>query len=253
MMPRETRTMTPGRTPYRIGVGLLSVYIGTTPIWWLPFLGVGTVSTAKAILAFVSVFAVLIEATHRNQLRIPPGLLGLPGVLILILLATSAILQAKSVSLSIAFVVQVILGFGTLWCFAILAREGADLPKLFLRALYIIAAACIFMIINELTGLYQLPAEWSVGPGTRKFGSSGLATRSTHWSNGLALFIPVVLLLFLKTPVTRYRVLAQLVLVVLIIGSQFVSGGRAGLASSVLIVISISIAVAIFIGSFRDS
>ena len=90
--------------------------------------------------------AVLVEAIFRNQLRLPTGLLGLPGLLILVLLSTPAILQAETLSRSLAFLFDLILGIGFLWCFAILAREGADLPKLFLRSLFIIAAAALFTL-----------------------------------------------------------------------------------------------------------
>ena len=90
------RTMASRITPYHIGVWLLSVYLGTAPIYWLPGVSLQAVAAAKALLASLAVLAVLVEAIFRNQLRLPTGLLGPPGLLILVLLSTPGILQAET-------------------------------------------------------------------------------------------------------------------------------------------------------------
>ena len=217
-------------TPYHIGAWLLSLYLGTAPVYWLPGVSLQAVVTGKALLACLSVFAVLVEAIFRNQIRLPTGLLGPPGFLILILLSTPAMLQAKETSMSLAFLFDIVLGVGVLWCFAILAREGADLPRLFLRSLYIIAAAASITLYIAATA-QSVASPIEAGP----VSATGFGPGRTAWSNGLALYVPATLLLFAGQPPPRYPALRQVVIVSLILGSQVLSGGRAGLLASVFV------------------
>lgn len=220
-------------TPYHIGVWLLSVYLGTAPIYWLPGVSLQAVAAAKALLASLAVLAVLVEAIFRNQLRLPTGLLGPPGLLILVLLSTPAILQAETLSKSLAFLFDLTLGIGFLWCFAILAREGADLPKLFVRSLFIIAAAALFTLYSS-TAVQSVASPFDTGP----LSATGFGSARTGWSNGLSFYLPVTLLLFVKNPPRRHPALLQLAVIGLILGSQALSGGRAGLLASLFVLLA---------------
>lgn len=206
------------------------MYLGTAPVYWLPGVSLQTVAAAKALLASLSVLSVLVEAISRNQLRFPAGLLGPPGFLILVLMSTPAIIQAKDVTMSLAFLFDLIIGIGFLWCFAILAREGADLPKLFLRSLYLIAAAAFVTLYVSATALNVASPV-----GTEPLSSTGFGGGRTGWSNGLSLYLPATLLLFVRHPRLRYPALLQIVIVSVLLGSQALSGGRAGLLASVFV------------------
>ena len=215
---------------YHIALWLLALYLGTAPIYWLPGVSLEAIATAKALLASVSVLAVLMQAIVYHS-RVPAGPLGPVGFLTLILLSTSGIAQAEDISRSIEFVFAIIIGVGFMWCFALLGCAGADLPKLFVRSMLIMTTAAFLTLFGEVIGQQNLRSPFEEGP----LSATGFGAGRTGWSNGLSFYLPATLLLFPKSPRRRYAPAFQLLIIASIVGSQALSGGRAGLLASLFI------------------
>jgi hypothetical protein len=123
--------------------------------------------------------------------------------------------------------VDVILPFLIIWIFNF---QKEYYYRCIHKASLIIAFICVFSIISYYTGVFNIVAN---GPWNSTFGKAAFAGYSTGYSNSLFLFVPF--LVFWHRKHNKRFISLETIAIVVIIISQYVAGGRAGLLSSMLV------------------
>ena len=215
----------------------LSLYLGTAPVYWLPVVPISAINQAKITLFAVALGMVFLRLMARGKIYLPRGLWGPMGFIVLSLLSIPGIVQARDGPSGIALVTDIWVSAIIIWCFFNLARLGCDLRTIFVRSLAIISLFSMLTITNKLIGWpnwYMPKPDWLLEEinNTSLF-YSGFSFFRTVWSNGLALYWSVVLFLIATRPegVAVRQFFFATVACGILIGSQLVSGGRAGIVA----------------------
>ncbi|MGD0229333.1 MAG: O-antigen ligase family protein [Syntrophorhabdales bacterium] len=186
----------------------------------------------KIGLFFALVISVMSEAIARHKFSFPKGLLGLAGPGILLFACLGGIVQSD-VSLSFQRIKDVLLCFIMLWTAFMYSRMGGDVSKVFFAAALIIAAHCFLVVSSKVIGFpdWRGPQEFSAFP----LWVSGFTGLRTGWSNGTALFVPILgAIAFEPNKRSLPTRAVSLLALVSIVGSQVVVGGKAGMLASLL-------------------
>ena len=214
---------------------LLSLFLGLGPVYWLPGISMEALQRFDWAILLLSVALVLGTEALRGRRPFPPGLLGPLGFAGILLLWIPGLVQASEPFRVFVFVFEFSLACVFFWCFYCIARAGGDIRTIFQRAFIIIVilggAALFRALLN--TPDWQSPCQWD------RVYTIGFAIirRSTVWSIGLGLFIPVGAFFFLASS-RRWRLDPKffgIMGIAVLLGAQFVSGGRAGIMSSMLV------------------
>jgi len=234
---RESKKMEQARHLLERGRGalapwLLSVFLGLSPVYWLPGISIHDLRKFEWIIVLVALALVFGSELLKSRRPFPAGLLGPLGFAGLLLLWIPGLAQANHPSSVSEFIFDLIQCFVFFWCFYCLARDGGDIRSIFRRAFVIFAFLAGITLFGTLlnTPDWQTPCLWDA------VDKNGLSLKSNTWSADLAFFVPVAGLLFLPA-MNRWASLwkfAGIAGVIIIAGSQFVSAGRTGLLSSVL-------------------
>ncbi len=245
---------------------LLSLFLALGPVYWLP--GISTERLLRPfewsilLLALVLVFQM---ALLRSRLSFPTGLLGPLGFAGLLLFWIPGLAQARAGFLTLEFVIQLGLTAAFFWCFFCIARGGGDVFAILRRAfviLTLLAGAALAAALSS-TMDWRSPCEWNSAY------ANGLGLLGSAWSAGLALFVPLAALFWLpkesRRPLTNSLsslpsqgeattrtkwvpalagpaarqwtgMTAAVLGFIVLVASQLVSGGRAGLLATVLLI-----------------
>ena len=222
---------------FGVKIWLLSLYLGTAPVYWLPGFTSSTVALGKISLFVAAIGMVFFPVIATGKINLPKGLWGPVGFGALIVLSMPGLAQARDVSSMTAFVVDILSGAVFLWCLFYLRQQGVDLLLIFRRSVIIIT--CL-SVVNKLTGFPDWHAPADTMGVYEPLIQTGFGVSRTGWSNGLALYLPVALLLFVKGSGQGllFRQVSGLVIVGCLFGSQLASGGRAGLLASLLTIVA---------------
>ena len=219
----------------------LSIYLGMAPVYWLPGMPSVVVDSCKTILFIIAIGLFVFSALSENKLYVPRVLWGPVGFLGLIALSIPGIVQADDVFRAVHFVIKFVSGALFLWCFFTLALRDADIGLIFHRAAVIVALFAMLTVTNKLTGLpsWYLPEIWQDNVYTPKsLANAGFGSSRSGWSNELAPYLPI--LLFISTTRPRndpiFQYVVCITLAAIIISSQIIVGGRAGILASVIVV-----------------
>ncbi len=246
----------------------LSLYLGTAPVYWLPGVPQSVVNATKIILLVVPVGMMLLRIMAGGKIYLPKEPWGPMGFLALIVLSATGLVQATETSVANAFVVDIMMGAGFMWCFFNLTRQGADVALIFCRAVVIISFLAAFPVVHKFTKLPDWRAPLSVqavgdavGDLGYDFSYTGFGARSTGWSNGLAFYLPIAVFLFWARS-DKNSVFRQILCTTMagcIFSAQLVSDGRAGMLASFitlgsriltlrqrLIALGIAVSIAVF-------
>lgn len=223
------------------GFWLLSLFLALGPVYWLPGIPPATLRRIEWSVFVLTLALVFGSELLRKRLPFPSGLLGPLGFGGLLLLWIPGMVQASALYEAFVVIVQIILGGAFFWCFYCIARDGGDVHAIFRRAFILLSGLAGVALTDVLlsTADWQRPCEWS------SFYVLGFSIRSTAWSPGLGVFVPVAALFFLpaQRPRPRPRVWQAIGAVgaIALLGSQFVSGGRTGLLASLIIVAGLAL------------
>lgn len=207
--------------PSRLYFNFLILYIVFSVINWLPLINNEFVRIGKYLI-FIIIF--LFEI--RNQkFRYPSFYLSPFGFLLIILSMSFGLV----ISFKITPIVDILLPFIILWIF------NFD-KQFYYLAIYksalIISIICGLSIISHFTGFFDIPAN---GPWKTSFGNVAFGGSSTAYSG--SLFLLVVFLVYWhkseKKPLLSIEILSILVILI----SQYISGGRGGLLASVIVIV----------------
>jgi len=215
---------------------LLSIFLALGPVYWLPGVSMEVLRPIEWSIFLVALILVLGPELLQGRLFFPSGLLGPLGFAGILFLWVPGLVQASDSFFVITHIIQT--GFcGTFfWCFFCLAREGGNVTVIFQRAFILIGVLAGIALVRSLAGTVDLdsPCNWD-SPYT-----NGFSIRSTAWSVGLGMFVPVALLFFLPSQNRQHWVweLVGIGGVIVLLFSQFVSGGRLGLLVSFLLLVA---------------
>ncbi len=211
---------------------LFTLYLGLSPVTWWPGISPGLMDALKFSLIGISVTLIWVSAGLSGGFQFPRSWLG-PIGFVLVLFASAAGIAQAPVHESLLRIKDFTLSFVMLWTFFMYSRLGRDADRIFFGAALIVAVHAALVTTSWLVGF----PSWS-GPkqyfATSALWVSGFAPLRTGWSNGVALFAPILgahaVSLGRKALI---RIAAALSLVV-VVASQVIVGGRAGLLASLI-------------------
>lgn len=219
------------------GGWLLSIYLGLAPVYQMPGVGDDLLRLVKGALLAGGLAIVLLPPLLERRLRLPGGWLGPVAFLSLYALSTPGLVQARETALVLTFLKDLALTAVFFWCFFHLARTGENVRLILIRALGIMAALAAIALVEALL-IWATDGIPPLDQGS--LGIHGFGVKATGWSISLAFFLPLVLLPTVASH--DWRRMALLVgVAALLIGSQFVSGGRTGLLGSLVTVIVLAL------------
>ncbi len=212
-------------TKKKFVVGLLQLYLILAPINWVPFLPAQAVNISKYIL-----FTLLIFSTFfPNGFRIKPYKFFSVTYFFFVLVCT-----VPAIIMSYDNPLLDILGILLIFCMnwvinnSLLSRE--ELFRIFYRVTLVIGFICLLSILSAITGItIKSPEPWN-----DSFSQGALGGYRTGWSNSIFLFVPFVMFYYSANRNKKVKILCVLILVS-IVGSQILSGGRSGLIGSLLV------------------
>jgi O-antigen ligase len=208
---------------------LMMLYLGTSPVYWFPYLDVSLFSLLKFVLIALPVVLIWSISIANGRFLLPTGMIGPIGLLVLIVSATFAFAQAKE-GLVVKRLMDMLLGFAMMWSFYLYSRNNADIHKILRNAAIIIAILCWITVFNRFLDMpaWRSPVVFGANP----LSVSGFGALRTGWSNGVALFVPVLLLLLSDYRTTILSAVTSMALIAGIVMSQIIVAGRAGLLTS---------------------
>ena len=210
-------------------VFLITLYLGTSPVYWVPFIDVSIFSKLKFILIASSVVFIWMYAASIGRIKLPKGMAGIIGFAVLFISSVFALMQAQD-GLFVKRMMDMVLGFTMLWSFYLLSISGGDIKSIFKYAALMISIFCWIIVFSKVFGqpAWRAPAIFN----SDLLSTAGFGSLRTGWSNGVALFVPILLLLMAQSKENIKSVIISIIGVVGIIGSQVVVAGRAGLLTS---------------------
>ena len=232
-----------------IDVWMLSIYLGLAPVYWLPIPIIGgednrtPLLIVKFLLIAGGVAIALTSDWMRSRFRFPGLLLGPLGFVLLFALSLPGVIQAASARHAVLFALDIVFAALFLWCFFNLTRRGPSVFAVFKRAFIILAALATIAAVVVLASADDLyPHRWDSGF------ESGFGNKGSGWSIALSLYLPVALMFAITWEGVSARIWALLrgAAVYAVFASQFISGGRAGILTSLVV-----LAVFAFVRSTR--
>lgn len=215
---------------------LLSVYIGLSPVYWWPFIPAEVFYYFKFTLVALAVITVISVSAQRSSLSIPHGYSGIIGFLIIFFAAVPGLIQGERMG-SLIFIKDISLGFTMMWAIYLYVQVNENIWYILYFSAIIVALHCVLVTSSAAIGIpnWQAPADIRASELTADLMVSGFSTLRTGWSQGVALFLPIFLVAFWRSPVKRF--LERLCIFVLssaIVLSQFIVAGRAGILASMI-------------------
>ena len=221
-----------------IDLWLLSIYLGLAPVYWLPIPLLGgddnrvPLFNAKALLVAGGALIAMGSDWANARFRFPGVLLGPLGFALIFVFSLPGVAQAATALVAIQFALDIVFAALFMWCFYNITLRGPGVFIVFKRAFAILialAAVAAVVVLADADDLY--PHRW-VNAFTDGFGDKG-----SGWSISLSLIMPVALMFLIGSESIRSRGYGLLrgAAVYAVVASQFISGGRAGLLASFLI------------------
>lgn len=215
---------------------LWGLYLGFAPVYWLPFLGVEKLDYIKTTVLVSAILFTWFGA--QKFARLPKGIHGPVGLILILLFSLPAAFQAD-LNLALRETIIILYGFGAFWSFYVFWCNSKRPQNALILSSIIIAAMSSLTISSYYISVpdWTSPSIYFDSP----LHVSGFGSLRTGWSNALSLYVGAIFLILtkLKKPSLFYRLICLLV-AALIIGSQFVVGGRAGILSSLFVITFIS-------------
>lgn len=210
-------------------------YFSLAPLAWLPIDWITPffLYTLKLCLIGSGVVITWTQAFLGNRFRLPAGILGLSGLLIMFILCSPGFIQAESIGLAISRCTDIVLGFVVLWTIYIYVESGRDIMRPLCGAAIVVGILCFIAMMASFFEVLNFHAP-SVFEG-RSVTEIGFGGKRGNWSNGVALYLMPLLYWLNQKPKGLILRTVLGVCMVGIIGSQFLVSGRTGLLASLFL------------------
>lgn len=207
---------------------LFSLYFGISSIYWLPFINEKDLRIIKLSFFGVLVFLTIIQGGKLKNFDFIRGIFGPFGLLFLLFSHLfSSLFVEKSRIWDTA--VDVFTFYLSMWMFGLLIINKLLVVEKVLKISFLILS--VFILFHIITVLLKMEVSIpDVNNSFESFKDIGFNLSRTGWSNGLSLYVPIGLFFF-----KDYK---KWIPVLLIVYSQYLCGGRAGLSASLLIIYS---------------
>jgi O-antigen ligase len=216
-----------------IAEALIIAYLGTAPVYWLPWIPLEVWTPFKIVLYLLAVSGVLVLTIRRKQAFFPMGIFGLGGFILLAVFFLPGFLQAGSEDILVR-VLDITFAAAFFWVIYNAVALGMDIPRIAMASAGVVALFNIPIILPmmDLLPLYmsQIDPRWSIV-------YTGLSGASTGWSTGISLYVPFLIYGATQYAHRRGLLLLFSALLLLLLAGQFVVGGRSGILSSLLIIV----------------
>lgn len=223
--------------PQTLGRWLLTAYLGTAPVYWLPGLSMGNMQLIKLALIASACGIIWYDAVQRNHPLFPRGLAGLDGFYLVVLTCFMGVFRAVSLGEAVGTLTNFVQSFVFLWTLYIFYTRGGDVVRVFRDAAVIVVILSIPPITNWFFGV----PGWSYS-GENPFWSTGFTNKRSGWSQGQAFYLPIIATLPLfgsRRTATSY--LWAMVGVAILLVGQLITGGRTGLLASFVVLAALSV------------
>jgi O-antigen ligase len=215
--------------------GLLWVfYLGFSPVYWVPVLSVNQWSNIKVFALLAAIALTWFNGLRKNNAGFPRGIFGVGGLFLLLICSIPAFFQAEF-SWGMRRTYDLFFGFGAMWSFYVFWRINENPGRVLIWAALVIAALSLLTISSNFSGFpsWRSPAIFEF----QSLSTAGFGALRTGWSNALSLYVGGILLLMAHgNQLGIWRTVFCFCLISIIIGSQLVVAGRAGILSSLFAV-----------------
>lgn len=209
----------------------MAVYLGTAPVFWLPYVPLTIVTYAKYALFVAGVSLIWTRTISRHGLRIPNGAAGPFGLIAIFLAMAPGLFQSDGAAVA-TFAVDLVTCFAMLWTGYFVARDKVGADKIMSAAVVVISGFCLVVVAANFVAAFQWASPFFDRHTTvREVGFGGLRT---GWSFGIALYLPFGLMMAenVRRRSPKFGFILQIVVIGTIVGAQLTVGGRSGLAAS---------------------
>jgi hypothetical protein len=225
----------------RAAACFLAIYLGLSPVYCWPGVPTKALALAKFLIIASTVGLIVLDASQRAALRLPAGFAGPLGFLLLFTATIPGLLQGDAYD-SLSFFKDIFLAFTMMWATYFYVISGKNIWNVIYIGAVIVGIHCALIVSSSA---FNIP-NWIAPPDMRiltgELSVGGFTALRTGWSQGVALFIPILFVSVLRSPpLSLFTRIITVCLFVAIIGSQLIVGGRAGLLASAMQVMIICI------------
>ncbi len=200
---------------------LVVLYFTICVVNWLPLIDNSLVRIIKYGI-FLIIFS---YECVQFGISFPSSFLSPRGLLIIL----ASMLPGLFLSFNLNALIDILVPFMTIWVFNF---KRSFYYFALMRSVYLVAFISVFHIFSNFFGVFDMVAN---GPWNTTFSQSAFGGYRTGYSNSLFLYIPF--LIFAHRDGNKNLLSVESFVILLIIVAQFISGGRAGLATSLVVLL----------------
>lgn len=210
---------------------LFAIYLGLAPVYWLPGIEPDALRLLKLALFGVAVASVLFFNPDQARAVAYGPRFGLFTLACIFIAAAPGFAYAAPGEAT-AKVIDFLACFLTMWMGYCCTSLDCIYPPYLVRSYFIPAVLATIVCFDYVFGGIDVVGPMEYGSLPLEIGGFGAAR--TGWSNALALYVPAILVTCLATRLSRVRRILFFCFFLTILLAQYSSGGRNGLAASLL-------------------
>lgn len=201
------------------------LYCVLSPMNWIPGIPLGFYNAAK-----IGLFILLtLLSFFLTPMSSPSRLLSFKGLMLVLFVSSYAFINAYNSNTAYESLKDICLPFVIILIIYNYQGSNEQLLSILYKAALVVGIVCFLSLISYLTGYFDFnpPA-----PFKDSFSSTAFGGYRTGWSNSVFLFVPFIIFYSLHKEGKLNGI--SILLLLGILSSQFLSGGRAGLLSSLI-------------------
>jgi hypothetical protein len=216
-------------------VFFIGAYLGLAPVYWFATLPLSLVSFSKWSILMLGIALIWGISWKNRQLHIPRSEWGVFYLLLLAALVMPGAYQSPP-DRALGRILDLLLCFSFLWTCFLLVRNFRESSLIFVYPVFVLVPLGLLVVLSR-----SIPVlDWS-NPfiNSLRLSQTGFGGLSTGWSIGLAMIFPAAIYTLEKAFPRRNirKVILLSFIIVCIIGSQIVVGGRAGILAVLVAVV----------------
>lgn len=214
---------------------MLGIYLGVAPVYWFPGLTQANIIICKYLIILAGIVLTWSSSIKMQKTVIPKGMAGPIGFVILILSCWSGFFQSELDTIYNK-IIDFLMGYLLIWTIYVFIKCKGSIQRVMLISVCITSCLVFLTITSYLFGIpdWRSPLVYD----SKQLWIAGFGAERTGWSNALSFYPAAVFFSFGNfSKNSHFRYWLCLFLFILILGSQLISGGRAGFFASLIVVI----------------